>query len=150
VFTAAERVLVERIYGIIDEVKSAIIRPETVEETWNLLNRILEPNVGLFRDCIREVFKSVEGSAGENGVTTNNRPFEFLANLGTKIKLTLEMFVVDVTMLHDPSVSTTGAVGRILENARFHLEEREGALTARIKQLTRNTSEGARVPKRKR
>jgi hypothetical protein len=69
--------------------------------------------------------------------------------LGTKIKLTLEMFIVDLTTLQDPSV-TTGAVERVLATARFHMGNEKGSLSARIQQLTRNLTEGVFVSKRKR
>lgn len=142
-FTPEERRLIRRIYNTLDAIKSSVVKDDTFEHVWTLFDKILEPNEGLFRQCIRTIHAS-SALGEEAGRTTNNKPFEVLSLLGTKIQLALEMFIVDLTTLQ-----RTTNTESVLTKARFQMSDQTGTLFARIKQLRRAAEEGVLVAKRK-
>jgi uncharacterized membrane protein len=93
---------------------------------------------------VKEISQSVGEVDPETNRTTNNRPLEVIVAIGNKIRFALEMFIVDLMTLRDPSTSTRD-VTDVLQLAETQL----GLLNTRIEQFARDARLGILRVKRK-
>lgn len=152
-FTSDERTYIQTVFFILDEIKSSRTSLNTSKSVykfksiWKKFEQLLEPETGLYDRCASVVLEASE-LGDQDGRTTNNAPFEVIVIIGTKIQLTLEMFVLDLTTLQH---NNNAELDDVLNRAQTHLTDPTGnTLKARIEKHKRALTEGVLIAKRKR
>lgn len=129
-FTHPEHAMMRRVYRLIDEIKSSVVRPDTFMAVWDTFERLMLAEA----ECARTI---------RDGAT-DSKIMEVFVVVGTKIRIVLEMFIVDVT-----SLTQTAQTADVLERANFHLSGRSGSITYRIEKYKQEVVEGIVASKRK-